>query len=633
MNQARDLLKQYWGHADFRPQQEAIIASVLQGKDVVALLPTGGGKSLCFQIPGLMQDGITVVVSPLVALMEDQVAQLKKRNIKAVAITGQHNQADLSRLLGHFRYGGFQFLYLSPERLKNELVQNELKSLKINLFAIDEAHCISKWGHDFRPAYQQLSVLKSLSESAPILALTATATQEVLQDTISALQMDEPDIFVSPLIKDNIALYLEKREDRFDRVLGLVKAQKKTGIIYVQSRKKSETLAKQLQHNGCEAQFYHAGIAEGEKAKRLSNWLNSPTQVMVATSAFGMGIDHPGVRFVIHLHLPESLESYLQEIGRAGRDGQKAQAWLIYQEQDVQAFRHKVNQQKLDLSFVTDFYRRLSSYCQIPYGEGQQTKHVLNLSDFCHHYRYTYPKAMACFHLLDRLGVLQMDLRAGQQSSLQFLGSSRAISDALASSKEMSEVGGCLLRVYGGLFQTKHPIDLTLVAKKTNLTYDKVLLVLTQMHQRGLVDFLHQTTDTSITFLVPREDDRTINPHGKVIARTNARRLKQSQEVLQFIQNTDRCLSEVLAQHFGQELAKPCGHCSNCLRHKSNRRLTAAHQIEQQIQKLLMENTMEAKELKESLNFAAKDIDTVLSWLVDKDKVRINAINQYYWTI
>jgi len=633
LNQAQDLLKTYWGHEAFRPQQEAIIDAVLNGKDVVALLPTGGGKSLCFQIPGLMREGITVVISPLVALMQDQVNQLKERNIKAVALTGSQSADDLVRLMDHLRFGGYKFLYLSPERLKNDIVQDALKGLTINLFAIDEAHCISKWGYDFRPAYQQLKILKTLSPSAPILALTATATQEVLNDTISELQLNAPEIFVSPLIKENISVYIEQREDLFDRVLGLIKKQGATGIIYLQSRKKSETLAKQLAHQGCQTQFYHGGMSDADKSKKLQNWLKSESQIMIATSAFGMGIDHPGVRFVIHLHLPESIESYVQEVGRAGRDGQHAQAWLLYQDQDIMAYKSKVLQQNIDLKFVTEFYRSLNNYCQIPYGEGQQTSHVLSLAEFCHHYQYPYPKALAGFNLLDRLGIIQLDQRSGRKSALQFLVSSPTLQEAFAASPDMGLIGGSILRLYGGLFQSKHPVDLYLIAKKTEIPYPKVLKELDRMSQLGLIDFTHQATDTTLTFLVPREDGHTINPHAAIINRAGERRLKQSRQVLDFLTAKDQCLNQLLAQHFGQELAKPCGRCSNCLRNKSNHQLTGAHQIEQQIKKLLIETAMEAKDLKESLNFAANDVDTVLSWLVDKDRVRINAINQYYWNL
>ncbi len=366
--------------------QEEIIASVLNGNDTVALLPTGGGKSLCFQVPALVMDGICIVVSPLVALMGDQVNALKERGIKALKLTGGISFDELNTLLDNALYGNYKFLYLSPERLQQEIVQNYIKQMNVNSIAVDEAHCISQWGNDFRPAYKNITLLREIHPLVPIIALTATATPEVLEDTIAELKLELPAVFKNSFVRENLSYQVSKEEDKLYKTEQLLKTNTGSAIVYVRSRKSTIEISEQLNSLGISATFYHGGISAKEKAQKLQEWRNRTFSTMVATNAFGMGIDHPNVRFVIHLQIPESLESYFQEAGRAGRDGEYASAVLLYNEYDKMYVKQQFVDSLPTTSDLKSTYRNLNNYFQISYGEGEFTKHNFSFSEFCKTY-------------------------------------------------------------------------------------------------------------------------------------------------------------------------------------------------------------------------------------------------------
>jgi ATP-dependent DNA helicase RecQ len=475
-------LDQIWGFSEFKPLQEEIIESVLHGNDTVVLLPTGGGKSLCFQVPALAQEGICVVVSPLVALMNDQVTSLQNKGIKAMAITGGIPFGELTTLLDNANYGNYKFLYLSPERLQQEIVQNAIKRMNVNLIAIDEAHCISQWGNDFRPAYKNVHILKELHPGVPTIALTATATPEVLRDTIEQLKLHEHRLFQSSFVRHNLSYQVKKENDKIYRIEQLLKQNTGSAIVYVRSRKNAEEVSKHLNNLGISSTSFHGGITSEEKKMKLESWMSAEISTVVATNAFGMGIDHHNVRFVIHIQLPDSLESYFQEAGRAGRDGAMATAIILYNEDDIRLVKKQFVDSMPSTSDVKKLYRTLHNYFQISYGEGEFTNHSFNFTEFCHIYNLNTLITYNGLNALDRLGVIELSKEFGRRSILKFLVSSPTLLSAFEKNVSFSMVGKTILRMYGGIFETANPINLKLVARKMGMSVDKIVSILKVFH-------------------------------------------------------------------------------------------------------------------------------------------------------
>jgi len=624
------LLNQYWGYPSFRAPQEDIIRQLISGRDVLAILPTGSGKSLCYQVPGLHQEGVCVVISPLVALMEDQVKDLTNRNIKAVALTGPQPPDEITRIFDLFRHGGYKFLYLAPERLKQDLVLDFLKTIRINLWAIDEAHCIAQWGFDFRPAYQQLSVIRELHPMVPILALTGTATQEITAEIISALGLKTPELYSRSLIKENIQLLIEQREDVLGRISALAKAQKGSGIVYVSTRKQSETFARSLKSEGLDTAYFHGGMDQKQKQKALEVWLSRPAQLMVATSAFGMGINHAGVRYVIHSFIPDSIESYIQEVGRAGRDGLPAQAWVIYHLQSIDQFKRRKNNQIIKSEDLKQFYRHLSNYFQVAYGEGQGNSFGLAVGDFCNTYHLNPTKALTALNILERIGIINLKHQYGSKTRLQFTADNNTLNQALDQNPGAGLIGRNILRIYGGVFQGKISIDLYQLARKTGVSVDQIKDALHWMEKRELVDLEHLQTDLQLTFLVPREDARSINPHKSIIERHAKRIELQQRDVLALLQKSQDCLKKTLAHYFGQPLREDCGMCTNCFKKNKQSKISAGEAIEGLVISLLKDQSLTIAELRENITFDPEDIDDVLTYLYHQQKIDIDAVNRYY---
>lgn len=626
------ILNHYWGHAGFRPKQAEIIESILNGKDTVALLPTGGGKSICFQVPAMAQDGICIVVSPLVALMQDQVQALKNIGIKALSITGGISIDTLRTLLDNAIYGNYKFLYVSPERLQQEMVQNAIREMPVNLIAVDEAHCISQWGNDFRPAYKNITVLRELHPLVPIIALTATATPEVLTDTIAELQLELPEVIQNSFVRPNIAYRVYKEDDKLYRVEQLLKNNTGSAIVYVRSRKTAVETSNHLTHLGIPSTFYHGGVTKEEKKKRLEQWLRGSVKTMVATNAFGMGIDKADVRLVIHIQLPESLEGYFQEAGRAGRDGQPAAAILLYNSYDKKLVQKQFIEALPGPDDLKLVYRKLNNYFQIPYGEGEFTAHSFNFTEFCNTYDLNTMLTYNALNSLDRLAIIQLSKEFGRRTSLQFLVPSEKLLDYFKSDASISVVGKTILRMYGGIFETSTAINLELVAKKTGLNVPKVIEALQRMQRDELVDLSLFLTDASITFLVPREDDKTINVIAKEVKQLNKKKEQQVASVLRYIENDQQCRSAQLVSYFGEEVEEPCGICSVCASQETTVTKKEAQLISEKIMILLEENELSSRSLAEKSTFTETKILYVLRLLIDHGKVQRNNRNQYYKT-
>jgi len=440
----------------------------MDGKDTVALLPTGGGKSICFQIPSLAQEGICIVISPLVALMTDQVKSLKEKGIKALAITGGKSFTEVNTLLDNASFGNYKFLYISPERLQQELVQNTIKRMNVNCIAVDEAHCISQWGNDFRPAYKNIRILRELQPLSPIIALTATATPEVLKDTIKELEMELPSVFQDSFVRPNIAYNTLEVEDKLYHIQQLLKSNKKEAIVYVRTRRSAVETSSHLNSLGIKSDFFHGGIPSQEKTKKLEAWKNGTSPTIVATSAFGMGIDLATVAHVIHIQLPESLESYFQEAGRAGRDGNRATATILYNAYDKQLVTKQFIASLADVDLLKFMYKKLNNYLQISYGEGVFTTHGFNFEDFCKTYSLNTLQVFNGLNTLDRLGVLQLSKEFGRSSKLKFLVDTNTALAFFKHDKLASVIGKTILRLYGGVFETMTGVNLEVLQTKTS---------------------------------------------------------------------------------------------------------------------------------------------------------------------
>jgi ATP-dependent DNA helicase RecQ len=610
--------------------QEEIITSVLNGKDTVALLPTGGGKSLCFQIPTMAMEGICIVVSPLVALMGDQVNALKEKGIKALKLTGGISFDELNTLLDNALYGNYKFLYLSPERLQQEIVQNYIKQMNVNLIAVDEAHCISQWGNDFRPAYKNITILREIHPLVPIIALTATATPEVLEDTISELKMELPAVFKDSFVRENLSYQVFKEDDKLYRTEQLLKNNSSSAIIYVRNRKSTIEISDQLNNLGISSTFYHGGISAKEKAQKLQTWRNGAVSTMVATNAFGMGIDHPNVRFVIHLQIPESLESYFQEAGRAGRDGEYASAVLLYNEYDKIYVKQQFVESLPTTSDLKKIYRTLNNYFQIPYGEGEYTKHNFGFSEFSKTYNLNTLLAYNALNSLDRLGIIQLSQEFGRKSTVQFLISSEQVLNYFEKDITTSVIGKTILRIYGGIFEMPTSINLDLIASKIGQSIETIISVLKKMERDQVVEMMLQITDATLTFLVPREDDKTINVISREVEALNRKKVAQVNSVLHYIENTETCRSIQLVSYFGENTATKCGICSVCKKQNANLSRKEMQQLAKQILLLLEGDDLSSREISERLTFAEADILKVIRALMDAGKIKIDPKNKYF---
>src|SRR5690606_6098571 len=547
-----------------------------------------------------------------VALMGDQVNALKERGIKALNLNGGISFDELNTLLDNALYGNYKFVYLSPERLQQEIVQNYIKQMNVNLIAVDESHCISQWGNDFRPAYKNITLLREIHPLVPVIALTATATPEVLEDTISELKMELPAVFKNSFVRENLSYQVFKEEDKLYKTEQLLKTNKGSAIVYVRSRKSTIEISEQLNSLGISASFYHGGISPKEKAQKLQSWRSEAFSTMVATNAFGMGIDHPNVRFVIHLQIPESLESYFQEAGRAGRDGDYATAVLLYNEYDKIYVKQQFVESLPTTSDLKTIYRTLNNYFQIPYGEGEFTKHNFGFSEFCKTYNLNTLLTYNALNSLDRLSIIQLSQEFGRKSIVQFLIPSEEVLHYFEKDVTASVIGKTILRIYGGIFEMPTAINLDLITSKTGQSIETVIAVLKKMERDHIVEMMLQITDATLTFLVPREDDKTINVISREVEALNRKKTAQLNSVLNYIANTNTCRSVQLVSYFGETTASKCGICSVCKTQNSKLSNREIEHLAKQILAILESGDLSSREISEKLTFAETDILKVL---------------------
>jgi ATP-dependent DNA helicase RecQ len=559
------VLKHYWGYDAFRALQEEIVQSVLEGKDTLALLPTGGGKSICFQVPALVQPGICVVVSPLIALMKDQVENLKVRGIEAVAIVSGMSKREVDILLDNCVYGKIKFLYISPERLSSPLVQERIRHMNVNLFAIDEAHCISQWGYDFRPPYLQLAELRQLHPKVPILALTATATQQVADDIVSKLAFKKGfEVFRKSFERSNLSYVVAKEENKLKRLLKLVNTVKGSGIVYVRNRRETQELARQLALEGIKADFYHAGIAAEVRSKKQDDWKANKLRVIVATNAFGMGIDKPDVRFVAHMDLPESLEAYYQEAGRAGRDEKKSYAVLLYNDEDVKALERKLAQGSPSLAEIQVVYHQLGNHFQVAYGAGEGLLFPVDVADFCKKYRLEPIKTLNILKVLSLEGYIGLTESVYLPSRLQVVVDYEALYSFQLSNAAYEPLLKTLLRSYGGLYDQYVPIKEQDLAKRLQITASQVVQMLNKLNDMQLIAYESKTDQPQVQFLRPRVDRAHLGIDYTFLALRQAIYQKQVESVLQYV-NKPICRSQQLLNYFDELSKETCGVCDVCI--------------------------------------------------------------------
>lgn len=624
---ALTLLKKYWQHDSFREPQDLIIQSVLDGNDTFSLLPTGGGKSICFQIPALMKPGICLVISPLVALMKDQIANLQKRDLKAIALTGGISADETIDLLDNCQFGNYKFLYLSPERLQSDWVLERIKSLPINLIAIDEAHCVSQWGHDFRPAYLKISKLKEFFPKVPFLALTASATERVQQDICSQLGLQEPKTFKKSFARENIAYMVFEAEDKLFRIQQILNKNPEPSIIYVRNRKACHEVSAQINALGFKSTFYHGGLTTKEKEKNMQLWMEDEAQVIVATNAFGMGIDKPNVRTVIHIQLPENLENYYQEAGRAGRNGEKAFAVLLLSPSDIQTTKSQFLDVLPDKTFLKEVYIKLNNYFQIGYGEGINESFSFNMNQFCHQYKFPTLKTFNALQFLDNQGIISLSKEFSEKITIRFLLDSREMLRYLSLNPADEPILTTILRNYSGVYDVDTPINASLIAKKANTSEDEIITALKRMQQKEACHLKTQSNDSILTFNEVREDELTINRVTKFLQQQNELKTKQFASVVHYVSDTSQCKSRLLLAYFGEINSSDCGNCSVCIQKKKMPKSPVENA--QLILKLLQNSTLTSREIENSLELTAEETIFALRILLENNKIRINNLNQY----
>ena len=620
------ILQQYWGYSSFKGEQAQIIQSILDGKDTVALLPTGGGKSICFQVPALLLEGVCLVISPLIALMKDQVENLLKRNIPAVALVSGMSYYDLTKTLKKVVQGEYKFLYLSPERLETSLFKEYLAGIDVSIIAIDEAHCISQWGYDFRPPYLRIADLRNALPNTTFVALTASATPLVQKDIVEKLQLKQPNIFQQSFEKPNLSYSVFKVDSKINKAIEILNNVAGSSIIYCSNRKETKRIALLLQQHGFSADFYHAGITQAERAAKQTAWINNITRIIVCTNAFGMGIDKPDVRTVIHLSLPDCLENYYQEAGRAGRDGKRAYAVLLYQATDIAALQLLPQEKFPTFETIKQVYQAVADYLQIPVGIGEGNYYDFDLITFCNNFKLDYFTVINVLKILEQQGHLSFTENIFLPSQVEFTTDKYTINNVENVYPHLDAVMKTLLRTYEGIFEHRVSINEKLMAKIAKLPYEKIYADLKVLHGYGIIEYLPQKETPQIYFLLNRAPAQHIQFNGESY---NQRKQLYEQRVaamLNYIELKTECRSKHISAYFGDFTVKDCSICDNCLAKKSNEITTEEFkQIEATIYAQLPVNGIPIKQLMQQLKPIKKEkLHKVMEFLQSEKLIMVN---------
>ena len=568
------ILKQYWGYDRFRVIQEDIIDSISKNKDTLGLMPTGGGKSITFQVPALAKEGMCLVITPLIALMKDQVQNLKKRGIKALAIYSGMSRQDIIITLENCIFGNYKFLYISPERLDTEIFRTKLRKMHISMITVDESHCISQWGYDFRPAYLKIAEIRELLPDVPVLALTATATPEVVKDIQARLHFRHKNVFRMSFERNNLAYIVRKTENKTAELLHILRSMPGSAIVYVRNRRRTKEITELLNNEHITADFYHAGLDDATKDIRQHRWQSGESRVMVATNAFGMGIDKPDVRIVIHMDLPDSIEAYFQEAGRAGRDGQKAYAVILYAKSDKTTLHKRITDTFPEKEYIRDVYEHLQYYYQMAMGDGLDCVREFNIEDFCRKFKYFPVPVDSALRILTQAGYLEYT--AEQDSTSRILFTIRR--DELYRLREMGEdmdrLIQAVLRSYTGVFTDYTYINEDSLAIRTGLTRRQIYEMLVHLAKLRIVSYIPHKKTPYIIYTRERVEAQRIHISPEVYEHRKARYETRINAMLDYVTNNTVCRSRMLLDYFGERNEHNCGQCDTCISLRSKSKVS-----------------------------------------------------------
>ncbi len=627
MNSPRNILQQYWKYSSFRPMQEEIIESVLAGKDTLALLPTGGGKSICFHIPVLMQEGLCLVVSPLIALMKDQVENLNKRGIGALSVHSGMTFYEVRKTLQNAVNGNFKFLYLSPERLETNLFKDFISELNINLIAVDEAHCISQWGYDFRPPYLRIANLREQIPGVPVLALTASATTIVQNDIVEKLKFKHPNIFRTSFEKPNLSYSVFHADSKINKIIEILKNVSGSSIIYCKSRKLTKQVAQLLSLQNVSADFYNAGLSKEERSKKQEAWISNLNRVIVCTNAFGMGIDKPDVKTVIHYDVPDCVENYYQEAGRAGRDGKRAYAVLLFTPEDITTLKSMPDIRFPIINDIRKVYQALADYLQIPVGAGEGNYYDFDLNEFVKNFKLDIHLVMNVLKILEQEGHLAFNENIFIPSRVSFTLPKELLNDYEQSHPQLEPVIKCLLRTYEGIIDNLVSIHEKQVAKLVRLSVDAIKKDLLQLDALGIIEYLPQKETPQIAFLLNRAPAQFLHiNHNTYLLRKQQYALR-IEVMLRYLNLEKECRSKYISDYFGDTEVEECHICDVCLNNKSTT-LTKEEfkKIQDKIYFHLREEDQTIKELLHNLKGFKKDkFWKVIDFLQSEKRIEVNA--------
>ena len=637
MKSAIELLQKYWKHQYFRDPQKEIIDAVLNNDNVIALLPTGAGKSLCFQIPSLLKPGVCIVISPLIALMEDQVENLQNKGIKAIALTSKYNKDQTIQTFDNILFGNYKFLYLSPEKLQSEFIQDKIKQLQVNLIAVDEAHCISQWGHDFRPAYLKIHILKEIHPDTNIIALTASATSLVLDDIKDQLNLKKVLTFKKPLLRNNLEIKISASEDIYKKLKDSLKKISGSSIVYTGTRKASIQISSYLNNQGLKSTFYHGGLFYDQKIKHQKAWMHEEVQIMVATNAFGMGIDKSNVRAIIHTNLPNSIENYMQEIGRAGRDGLQSVTNLLYNKGTIVESQNYLLKSIADPKFCKKVYIRLNENFQIGKGELFQKRVMFNLQEFCTKYELPILKTFSAMHYFELENIIEVNQNYGKKSSLKIIVSNTYLFEYEKRNPKLEDLLKIILRNYGGAFEQFITVNESFIANKlsTIIQHEKpsksyVIALLKQLHYDKVIIYNKASNDSELQFLVPREDNFVIHSISKNIDFRNKIKIDKAQKFVEYILNDKVCRNIQLSKYFGDENNIKCGICDICIAADKKQTYVDYQKIASEILLLFIKSKqISVNEILEHLPIDKENVIKTLHLLIEKNTLRLTSQNKF----
>lgn len=625
MNKYQEILKQYWGYDSFRDLQEEIITSIGEGKDTLGLMPTGGGKSITFQVPALAQEGICIVITPLIALMKDQVQNLRKREIKALAIYSGMTRQEILTALENCIFGNYKFLYISPERLDTEIFRTKLRSMKVSMITVDESHCISQWGYDFRPAYLKIAEIRELLPEVPVLALTATATPEVVTDIQARLKFREGNVFRMSFERKNLAYIVRKTDNKTKEILYILQRISGSAIIYVRNRRRTKEITELLMNEGITADFYHAGLDNAVKDLRQKRWQKGEVRVMVATNAFGMGIDKPDVRIVLHLDLPDSPEAYFQEAGRAGRDGEKAYAVILYSKSDKTTLHKRVVDTFPDKEYILNVYEHLQYYYQMAMGDGFQCIREFNLEEFCRKFKYFPVPVDSALKILTQAGYLEYTDEQDNSSRILFTIRRDELYKLREMGKEAEALIQSILRSYTGVFTDYAYISEESLAIRTGLTRQQIYNILVTLTKRRIVDYIPRKKTPYIIYTRERLELRFLHIPPSVYEERKARYEARIKAMEEYVTTENVCRSRMLLRYFGEKNEHNCGQCDVCLSKRTTDNLSekSYEEVKRQILELLSHSPLTPAETADQIKAEKEDIGQVIRYLLDEGELKM----------